>query len=129
MATIDKPWTAQEFDQALQKIKASGKYQHPLDLGTGDTSTEWWTYAYSPFLQSFGGDLIDRTTYKTADGVLNGDKALAWATWFQGLVKDKGTPRRSRARTRSPTSSTASRPWFGRASGARRTWRRSKTTG
>jgi multiple sugar transport system substrate-binding protein len=92
VATVDKPWTAQEFDQALQKIKASGKYQHVLDLGTGDATPEWWTYGYSPFLQSFGGDLIDRNTYTTASGVLNGDKAMAWANWFQGLVKNKYTP-------------------------------------
>src|SRR3954452_8985166 len=53
--TIDKPWTAAEFNQALAKIKAVGKYPIAFDLGTGDTGTEWWTYAYSPFLQSFGG--------------------------------------------------------------------------
>ena len=86
--TLDQPWTAAEFDQALAKIKAAGKYPIAFDLGTGDTGTEWWTYAYSPFLQSFGGDLIDRNTYKTADGVLNGDKAMAWATWMQGLVEE-----------------------------------------
>jgi multiple sugar transport system substrate-binding protein len=95
VATVDKPWTAQEFDQALQKINASGKYQYVLDLGTGDPTPEWWTYGYSPFLQSFGGDLIDRNTYTTASGVLNGDKALAWANWFQGLIKNKYTPAKS----------------------------------
>jgi multiple sugar transport system substrate-binding protein len=95
VATVDKPWTAQQFDQALQKIKASGKYQYVLDLGTGDPTPEWWTYGYSPFLQSFGGDLIDRNTYTTASGVLNGDKALAWANWFQGLIKNKYTPAKS----------------------------------
>jgi multiple sugar transport system substrate-binding protein len=78
VATVDKPWTAQEFDQALQKIKASGKYQYVLDLGTGDPTPEWWTYGYT-----------------TASGVLNGDKALAWANWFQGLVKNKYTPAKS----------------------------------
>ena len=26
---------------------------------------EWWPYAYSPLLQSFGGDLINRNDYKT----------------------------------------------------------------
>jgi multiple sugar transport system substrate-binding protein len=95
VATVDKPWTAQEFDQALQKIKASGKYDYVMDFGTGDPTPEWWTYGYSPFLQSFGGDLIDRTTFTTASGVLNGDKALAWANWFQGLVKNKYTPAKS----------------------------------
>ena len=89
-----------------------------LDLGTGDATPEWWTYGYSPFLQSFGGDLIDRNTYTTASGVLNGDKAMAWANWFQGLVKNGYTPGQVGHRRRSPTSSTASRPWSGRAAGA-----------
>ena len=66
-----------------------------FDLGTGDTGTEWWTYAYSPFLQSFGGDLIDRDTYKTSDGVLNGDAAEAWASWMQSLVANGYTPKKS----------------------------------
>ena len=57
--------------RGLAKLKASGEFDYPLDLGTGDTG-EWWPYAYSPFLQSFGGDLIDRTDYKSADGALNG---------------------------------------------------------
>jgi len=39
-------------------------------------------------VQSFGGDLIDRKTYTTADGVLNGPEALAWGKWFQGLFKN-----------------------------------------
>lgn len=95
--TLEQPWTAAEFDTVLQKVKASGKYPITFDLGTGDTGTEWWTYGYSPFLQSFGGDLIDRTTYKTADGILNGDKALAWATWMQGLVKQGYSPQKSSA--------------------------------
>jgi multiple sugar transport system substrate-binding protein len=93
--TIDQPWTAAEFDQVLAKVKASGKHPIAFDLGTGDTGTEWWTYAYSPFLQSFGGDLIDRTDYKKATGVLNGDKAKAWAAWLQGIIAKGYTPRKS----------------------------------
>jgi maltose-binding protein MalE len=95
VATLDQPWNAQEFTQALDKIKASGKFSYVLDLGTGDATPEWWTYGYSPFLQSFGGDLIDRNSYTTASGVLNGDKAIAWANWLQGLVKNKYTPAKS----------------------------------
>jgi multiple sugar transport system substrate-binding protein len=95
VATVDKPYTAAEFNDALAKIKADGKFKTVLDMGTGDSGTEWWTYAYSPFLQSFGGDLIDRNGYKTADGVINGDKAIAWANWFQGLVKNGYTPAKS----------------------------------
>jgi multiple sugar transport system substrate-binding protein len=95
VATVDKPWTATEFAEALAKIKASGKYKYAFDLGTGDTGTEWWTYGYSPFLQSFGGDLIDRNGYQSADGALNGAAALAWAQWFRGLVKSGYAPAKS----------------------------------
>jgi multiple sugar transport system substrate-binding protein len=87
--TIEDPWSGEEFDEALAKISEDGDYEYAFDFGTGDTGTEWWTYAYSPWLQSFGADLIDRDAYTDAEGVLNGDKALAWARWFRGLV-DKG---------------------------------------
>lgn len=85
--TIDKPWTGEEFTAALKKVKESGDFTYPADLATSWTG-EWWPYGFSPFLQSFGGDLINRADFKTADGALNGDKAVSWATWFSGLVKD-----------------------------------------
>jgi multiple sugar transport system substrate-binding protein len=43
------------------------------------------------------GDLINRNDYKSAEGVLNGDKALAWAAWFRGLATDKLMPLKSGA--------------------------------
>lgn len=50
-----------------------------------------------PFLQSFGGDLINRTDYKSAQGALNGPEALAWATWFRSLITEKYAPLKSGA--------------------------------
>ncbi len=88
VATFEQPWTAQEFDDALAKLKATGEWTYPLDIVTGDVG-EWFPYAYSPMLQSFGGDLIDRTDYQSADGVLNGPEALEWATWMRSLVTDE----------------------------------------
>ena len=85
--TLEQPWTKDEFMDALAKAKASGKYDYALDLGTASTG-EWYPYAFSPFLQSFGGDMIDRTTYTTAEGVLNGDKAIAFGNWWQSLFAD-----------------------------------------
>lgn len=85
--SIDQPWTKSEFADALAKLKASGEYPYALDLGTAATG-EWAPYAYSPMLQSFGGDLIDRDTYESADGVLNGPEAIEWAEWFRSLVDD-----------------------------------------
>ena len=92
--TADKPWTKDEFTAALEKIKASGDYDNPLDIATSFTG-EWWPYAYSPFLQSFGGDLINRDSYESAEGVLNGPQAVEWATWFRSLVTEKYAPLKS----------------------------------
>lgn len=85
--TLDQPWTKDEFMDALAKAKASGKCEYAFDPGMAWTG-EWYPYAFSPFLQSFGGDIVDRSTYKTAEGVLNGDAALAFGEWWQGLFKD-----------------------------------------
>ncbi|GIH91839.1 extracellular solute-binding protein [Planobispora siamensis] len=95
--TMDRPWTKDEFDAALVTLKNAG-FEHAIDLGNYDTG-EWWPYAYSPMLQSFGGDLIDRGTYRTAQGALNGPRAVAFAQWFQslftrGLASKSPTPDR-----------------------------------
>lgn len=85
--TLDQPWTKDEFMDALKKAKDSGKFKYALDLGTAWTG-EWYPYAFSPFLQSFGGDIVDRSTYKTAEGALNGEAAIAWGKWWQSLFTD-----------------------------------------
>ncbi|MEV6212230.1 extracellular solute-binding protein [Kitasatospora sp. NPDC051914] len=84
--TVDKPWTVEEFEAAAGKLKQSG-YATPLDLGAADKG-EWWSYAYSPMLQSSGGDEIDRSTMKTAEGALNGPDAQKFFGWFQKAFKN-----------------------------------------
>lgn len=93
---MDQPWTAAEFDDALAKLKEGGEYDYPLDLGTAGGG-EWIPYAYSPILQSFGGDLIDRDSYTTAEGALNGPEAIEWANWNQNLVEQGYVARKSGA--------------------------------
>ncbi|MCB0204694.1 MAG: extracellular solute-binding protein [Anaerolineae bacterium] len=85
--TVDEPWTLDEFNAAMKTLKDSGEFDYVIDVNAGWTG-EWWPYAYSPMLQSFGGDLIDRDTFTTAEDVLNGDAALAWGEWFQSLFAD-----------------------------------------
>lgn len=85
--TLEQPWTADEFEGALKAAKDSGKFKYALDLGMAWTG-EWYPYAFSPFLQSFGGDIVDRSTYATAEGALNGDAAMAWGKWWQHLFTD-----------------------------------------
>ena len=94
--TISSPWTLAEFNDALAKAKASGKYQWPISLGTGWTG-EWYPYGFSPLLQSFGGDLINRNGYTTSEGVLNGAKAVAWGKWFQDLFAKGYAPKKESA--------------------------------
>jgi len=89
--SLDEPWTREEFDAALQTLKASGDFDYPLDLGMAWTG-EWYPYAFSPFLQSFGGDIVDRETYQTAEGVLNGDAAIEFGEWWQGLFENDLAP-------------------------------------
>jgi multiple sugar transport system substrate-binding protein len=85
--TLDQPWTLDEFNGILAKLKSSGAFQYPFDVNAQNTG-EWWPYAYSPMLQSFGGDLINRSSLTTADGVLNSPAAVRWGQWFQGLFKN-----------------------------------------
>jgi multiple sugar transport system substrate-binding protein len=82
--TLDNPWSKDEFMAALDAAKASGDYEYALDLGMA-WKGEWFPYAFSPFLQSFGGDMIDRASYLTAEGALNGPEAVAFGDWWQGL--------------------------------------------
>ncbi|TNF17775.1 MAG: extracellular solute-binding protein [Rhodobacteraceae bacterium] len=89
--TLEEPWTKDEFMAALDAAKATGDYDYPLDLGTAWTG-EWYPYAYSPFLQSFGGDIVDRSTYDTAEGALNGDAAIAFGEWWQSLFAEGYAP-------------------------------------
>jgi multiple sugar transport system substrate-binding protein len=84
--TIDKPWTLSEFDNILAKLKNVPGVKYPLDLQMR-SSGDWFTYGFSPFVESFGGDLINRKTYQSADGVLNGPNSVAAMTWLQGLFK------------------------------------------
>jgi len=87
--SIDDPWTMEEFMSALEALEALDQVEYPLDLklnyGAGD---EWNTYAFSPIIQSFGGDLIDRSDYQTAQGFVNGPEAVEAMEWFQSLFED-----------------------------------------
>lgn len=89
--TLDEPWTREEFDSALQTLKDTGDYEYPLDLGMA-WKGEWYPYAFSPFLQSFGGDIVDRDGYQTAEGALNGDAAIEFGEWWQGLFENGMAP-------------------------------------
>lgn len=89
--TLEEPWTLEEFDAALVTLQETGDYEFAFDPGMAWTG-EWYPYAFSPMLQSFGGDLIDRDTYLSAEGVLNGPEAVAYGEWWQSLFNRSLAP-------------------------------------
>lgn len=89
--TLDAPWSKDEFMGAMEAAKASGDYDFAMDLGMA-WKGEWFPYAFSPFLQSFGGDMIDRSSYTTADGALNGPEAVAFGEWWQSMFTNGYAP-------------------------------------
>jgi len=83
---VDDPWTLDEFNNALETLGAMEEFDLAIDM-FNVYDGEWWPYAFSPILQSFGGDLINRDTYLEAEGVLNGEAALEFGNWFQNLFQ------------------------------------------
>ncbi len=82
----DDAWTVDEFSAAMKTLKEAG-----FDSALASQyyyGGEWYTYGYAPIIQSAGGDLIDRDTYQTAEGVLNGPEAVGAMTTWQQWVKD-----------------------------------------
>jgi multiple sugar transport system substrate-binding protein len=73
---------------ALEKLQALDQVEYAIDFKLNYGAGEWQPYGFSPIVQSFGGDLIDRTDYQSADGVLNGPEAVEAMEWFQSLFED-----------------------------------------
>ena len=80
-------WSADEFEAALAALAAITPHGRALDLKLNYTG-EWYCYAFSPAIQSAGGDLIDREDYQSADGVLNSPEAVAVMTRFQSWLNE-----------------------------------------
>lgn len=89
--TIEEPWTLEEFTAAIETLDASGEFDYAIDMNAAGTG-EWVPYAYSPWLQSFGGDLINRDSYLEAEGVLNGEEAIAWGEFYKSLFENGYSP-------------------------------------
>ncbi len=84
---IDDAWTREEFMDALEKLQALPEVEYAIDFKFNYGAGEWFTYGFSPIVQSFGGDLIDRSDYQSAEGVLNGPEAVAAMEFFQDLFE------------------------------------------
>ncbi|MEO1056043.1 MAG: sugar ABC transporter substrate-binding protein [Actinomycetota bacterium] len=94
--TFDEPWTLEEFETILADLAEVDGIEFPLDLKINYGQGEWYTYGFSPIVQSFGGDLIDRSDYLSASGTLDGPEAVAaletFQSWFDNGWVDPATP-------------------------------------
>lgn len=84
---VEDAWTMEEFEDALAKLQKLDGIKYALDIKANYGQGEWYTYGFSPIVQSFGGDLIDRASWR-AEGTVNGDSAVKAMTHFQNWVKN-----------------------------------------
>jgi len=68
-------WTVDEFENILRKLARNDKDGAVLDLKL-NYGGEWFTYGFSPVLQSAGADLIERESYQHSTDVLNSPEAV-----------------------------------------------------
>ena len=85
---IDDAWSKEEFVDALEKLQALDEVEYAIDFKMNYGAGEWFTYGFAPMMQSWGGDLIDRGDYQSADGVLNSPESVEALTFFQSLFDD-----------------------------------------
>ncbi|MBA7530263.1 hypothetical protein ES705_22466 [subsurface metagenome] len=83
--SIKEAWTLEEFNEVLKKLTALDEVEYAIDFKMNYGQGEWYTYGFSPIIQSWGADLIDRSDFQSADGTLNGPEAVEAMTWFQSL--------------------------------------------
>jgi multiple sugar transport system substrate-binding protein len=85
--TIKAPWSLTEFEQALESLTALEDVDYALDLAVYARGGEFYSYAFAPILQGFGGDLISRAGNPAATGVLDGSQSIAAMKRFQHWFK------------------------------------------
>ena len=85
--TVARPWTLAEFERAMDRLARIPGVDYPLDLAVYTGTSEFYPYAYLPILAGFGGDFIDRGSYRSASGVLDGPESVAAMTRMQGWFR------------------------------------------
>jgi len=85
-ASAGEAWTISEFEALLENLAARDEDGAVLDLKLNYRG-EWYTYAFSPAIQSAGGDLIGRGEGGKARGVLDGPQSVRvlrrFQSWFE----------------------------------------------
>jgi multiple sugar transport system substrate-binding protein len=86
--SVEDAWTREEFQEVLAALQEVEGVEYAMDMKMNYGQGEWFTYGFAPIVQSMGGDLINRTDYQSAEGVLNGPEAVEAMTMFQSWFND-----------------------------------------
>ena len=85
-SSATEAWGIDEFNAILAKLARQDEDHAVLDLKLNYTG-EWFTYGFSPVLQSAGADLIERDSYQTSNEVLNSPAAIAAMQHVQDWIQ------------------------------------------
>ncbi len=85
--TAADAWSIDEFNGILDNLAQQDDDGAVLDLKL-NYSGEWFTYGFSPVLQSAGADLINRDSYQHSSGILNSNTAVVALTHVQGWIQN-----------------------------------------
>ncbi|WP_455220501.1 ABC transporter substrate-binding protein [Kaarinaea lacus] len=78
-------WSVAEFEDILKRLAQQDEDKAVLDLKL-NYQGEWFTYGFSPVLQSAGADLIDRKDYQTSNNIINSPAAVAALRHMQNWI-------------------------------------------
>jgi len=79
-------WSTAEFSTLLEELATIEEDGQVLDLKLNYTG-EWFSYAFSPLLQSAGGDLVDRDPQGLATGTLDGPESVSAMRTLQSWIR------------------------------------------
>lgn len=82
--TVDDPWTWNEFNEMLEILKDKNDGEPVLNMGFDDHS-EWLLYAFSPYVWSAGGEIVEDGQ---AVGVFDSPESVKAFEFLQQLVKN-----------------------------------------
>ncbi len=78
-------WSVDEFEDILSELARNDTDGAVLDIKL-NYGGEWFTYGFSPILQSAGADLIDRNSYQQSTGILNSLEAIGAMKRLQSWI-------------------------------------------
>ena len=84
--SAEDAWSVEEFNEILRQLAAFDDDRAVLDIKL-NYAGEWFTYGFSPVLQSAGADLIERRSYQSSDGTLNSTAAVAAMHQLQSWIQ------------------------------------------